>query len=210
MALKDAVEEEKTCSPSGGGFCLVQPAKSAPQSLSVNRFAVLNIEEVNTDICEPIVTPLPSALNRNALPRRLKWEKRLPKQLSANTLDTRGTFIILPIKISITDTSEMHSVKMLLDSGAMGSFIDKDFVCTKGISTWSISCPILVYNVDGSPNEAGRISEVVDVVLCYKTQSERTLFTVSSLGRQSMILGYTWLKDHNLEVNWQTREVQMN
>ena len=25
-----------------------------------------------------------------------------------------------------------------------------------------------------------------------------------------MILGYTWLKDHNLEVNWQTREVQMN
>jgi len=25
-----------------------------------------------------------------------------------------------------------------------------------------------------------------------------------------MILGYTWLKDHNLEVNWQTGEVQMN
>jgi len=25
-----------------------------------------------------------------------------------------------------------------------------------------------------------------------------------------MILGYTWLKDHNPEVNWQTKEVQMN
>jgi len=25
-----------------------------------------------------------------------------------------------------------------------------------------------------------------------------------------MILGYTWLKDHNPEVNWQIREVQMN
>jgi len=25
-----------------------------------------------------------------------------------------------------------------------------------------------------------------------------------------MILSYTWLKDHNLEVNWQTGEVQMN
>jgi len=67
-----------------------------------------------------------------------------------------------------------------------------------------------VYNVDGSPNEAGQISEVVDMVLCYKTHSERTLLAVSSLGRQSMILGYTWLKDHNPEVNWQTREVQMN
>jgi len=80
----------------------------------------------------------------------------------------------------------------------------------KGINTQSISCPILVYNVDGSPNEAGQISKVVDVVLHYKTHSERTLFAVSSLRRQNMILDYTWLKDHNLKVNWQTKEVQMN
>jgi len=104
----------------------------------------------------------------------------------------------------------MHSVKALLDSGATGNFIDKDFVHTKGISTRSISRPILVFNVDSSPNEAGQISEVVDVVLRYKTHSERTFLAVSNLGKQSMILGYTWLKDHNPEVNWQTREVQMN
>jgi len=194
----------------GEGFCLVQPEKSAPQSLSVNRFAVLNIEEVNIDICKPIVTPLLSTPDRNALPQRPKWEKRLPKQLSANALDSRRTSIILPIEISTTDTSKMHSIKALLDSGAMGSFIDKDFVHTKGISTQSISCPIPVYNIDGTPNEAGQISKVVDVVLCYKTYSKRTLLTVSSLRKQSMILGYTWLKDHNPEVNWQTGEVQMN
>ena len=118
--------------------------------------------------------------------------------------------IILPIEISTTDTSEVHSVKALLDSGATDNFINQDFVQMKGISTWSISCPILVYNVDSSPNEVGQISEVVDIVLHYKTHSKRTLLTVSSLRRQSMILGYTWLKDHNLEVNWQTGEVQMN
>jgi len=67
-----------------------------------------------------------------------------------------------------------------------------------------------VYNVNGSPNEAGQISEVVDMVLYYKTHSERMLLAVSSLGRQNMILSYTWLKDHNPEVNWQTGEVQMN
>jgi len=134
----------------------------------------------------------------------------LPKRLSVNTLNTRGTSIILLIEVSTTDTSEVHSVKALLDSGATGNFIDRDFIRTKGVNTWSISRPILVYNVDGSPNEAGQISEVVDVVLRYKTHSERTLLTVSSLGRQSMILGYTWLKDHNPEVNWQTGEVQMN
>jgi len=36
------------------------------------------------------------------------------------------------------------------------------------------------------------------------------LLAVSSLGKQNMILSYTWLKDHNPEVNWQTGEVQMN
>jgi len=104
----------------------------------------------------------------------------------------------------------MHSVKALLDSGATGNFIDRDFVRTKGINTRSFSCPIPVYNVDGSPNEAGQISEVVDIVLRYKTHAERMLLAVSSLGKQNMILSYTWLKDHNLEVNWQTGEVQMN
>ena len=80
----------------------------------------------------------------------------------------------------------------------------------KGISTRNISRPIPVFNVDGSPNEARQISKVVDVVLCYKTHSERMLLVVSNLGKQSMILGYTWLKDYNLEVDWQTEEVQMN
>jgi len=183
-----------------------------PWSLLVNRFAVLDVEEVNIDISEPIDAPSlsSSAPDRTTQPWKPKWEKRLPKRLSVNTLDARGMSIILPIEVSTTDTSEVHSVKALLDSGAMGNFIDRDFIRTKGINTRSISRPIPVYNVDGSPNEAGRISKVVDVVLHYKTHAERTLLAVSSLGKQNMILGYTWLKDHNPEVNWQTGEVQMN
>ena len=183
-----------------------------PWSLLVNRFAVLDVEKVNTDICEPIDAPSLSlsALDRTAQPQRPKWEKRLPKQLSVNTLDACGMSIVLPIEVSTIDTSEVHSIKTLLDSGATSNFIDRDFIRTKGINTRSISHPIPVYNIDGSPNEAGQISEVVDVVLCYKTHFERTLLAVSSLGRQNMILGYTWLKDHNPKVNWQTGEVQMN
>jgi len=38
----------------------VRPAKSVPWLLLVNRFAVLNIEEVNTDLCEPIDALPPS------------------------------------------------------------------------------------------------------------------------------------------------------
>jgi len=113
------------------------------------------------------------------------------------------------VEIGTTDTSELHSVKALLDSGATGSFIDRDFVCSKGINTRTLSRNIPVFNVDGSPNEAGQISEVVDVLLHYQTHSKRMLLAVSGLGKQSLILGYNWLKDHNPKVDWKKGEVEM-
>jgi len=63
------------------------------------------------------------------------------------------------------DTSKFHSVKALLDSRAMGSFIDQGFVHSKRLNTWTILCPIPVFNVGGSPNKASEISEVVDILL---------------------------------------------
>jgi len=100
-------------------------AKSALRSLLVNRFAVLDVEEVNTDISEPINAPSlsSSAPDRTTQPWKPKWEKRLLKRLSINTLDARGTSIILPIEVSTTDTSEVYSVKALLDSRATGNSI---------------------------------------------------------------------------------------
>ena len=113
------------------------------------------------------------------------------------------------MEIGTTDTSELHSVKALLDSGATGSFIDRDFVCSKGINTRTLLCNILVFNVDGSPNKAGQTSKVVDVLLHYKTHSKRMVLAVSRLGKQSLILGYNWLKDHNPKVDWEKGEVKM-
>ena len=77
------------------------------------------------------------------------------------------------------------------------------------MNTQTLSCNIPVFNVDGSPNEAGQISKVVDIVLCYKTHSERMLLAVSRLGKQSLILGYDWLKDHNSRIDWEKGEVEM-
>jgi hypothetical protein len=38
----------------------------------------------------------------------------------------------------------------------------------------------------------------------------RTSFAVTSLGKQDIILGFTWLQEHNPEINWQTRKVLMS
>jgi len=189
------------------GFCIARLAISAPQS-PVNKFTVLTIEDPNT-----IDSELIDALSPNppvpALLHKPKWEKRLPKLLAISTLNVQGTSLLLPVEIGTTDTSKLYSVKALLDCGATRSFIDRDFVCSKEMNTRTLSRNIPVFNIDGFPNEAGQIFEVVDVVLQYKTHSERMLLAVSGLGKQNLILGYDWLKDHNPKIDWEKGEVKM-
>ena len=82
----------------------------------------------------------------------------------------------------------------LIDCAATGLFIDAQYVSDNEIPTRTLSKPIPVYNVDGTLNEAGSVNEIVDVVLRYNVHTERALFAVTSLGKQDMILGYTWLR----------------
>jgi len=126
--------------------------KCAP--VPVNKFTVLTIEDPNTIDSELIDTPSPNP-PAPALLCKPKWEKRLPELLAISALDARGTSLLLPVEIGAMDTSELHSVKVLLDSRATGSFIDRDFVRLKGMNTQTLSCNIPVFNIDSSPNKAG-------------------------------------------------------
>jgi len=168
----------------------------------------LTIEDPNTIDSELVDAPSLAPLVSAPLCKP-KWERRLPKLFSISALDTRGTSLLLPVEIGTTDMSELYSIEALLDSGATGSLINRDFVRSKGMNTWTLLHNIPVFNIDGSPNEAGQISEVVDVVLHYKTHSERMLLAVSRLGKQSLILGYDWLRDHNPRIDWEKGEVEM-
>jgi len=165
----------------GGGFCIARPAISAPW-LPVNKFTVLIIEDPNTIDSELVDTPFLLPLVFAPL-HKPKWERRLPKLLSISVLDAGGTFLLLPVEIGTMDISKLHSIKALLDSGATGSFINRDFVCSKGINTQILSHNILVFNINSSPNKAGQISKVIDVLLHYKTHHERMLLAVSGLGK---------------------------
>jgi len=124
----------------------------------------LTIEDPNT-IDSELVDALPPISLISAPLRKPKWKKRLPKLFSISALDAQGTSLLLPVEIRTTDMSELYSIEALLDCGATRSLINRDFVRSKGMNTWTLSHNIPVFNVDGSPNEAGQISEVMDVVL---------------------------------------------
>jgi hypothetical protein len=69
---------------------------------------------------------------------------------------------------------------------------------------------IPVYNVGGTANDAGAITDIADIILCYENHLECTQLAVMHLGKQSLILGYNWLRNHNPEINWQMKDVKMS
>ena len=52
----------------------------------------------------------------------------------------------------------------LVDSGATGRFIDRNYVKANRLITWTLSIPIPVRNVDGTTNEVLRLQTIMVIV----------------------------------------------
>jgi hypothetical protein len=118
------------------------------------------------------------------------WERHLPKKFIIAMTPSQNSLSI-DVEIEMTDTAMKRNTSALVDCGATGLFVDTEYVRLNNISTRRLTSPIPVYNVDGTANEAGAINEIADVVLRYKGHAERTQLAVTSLGKQTMILGFT-------------------
>ena len=152
----------------------------------------------------PVTTPVTLRIWKS------KWEKALPEKLTIAAAEGISTSLNLKVEIETTDTAERKSVITLLDSGATRECIDGDYAKSQWFNLLKLTKPIPVYNVYGSLNEAGSIMKVVSLILHYKNHSEKTLFCVTSLGKQKLILRHSWLCKHNPEIDWDKGEVKMS
>jgi len=109
--------------------------------------------------------------------------------------------IMLRVGLRTIDSHKIEEVDALLDSGATGLFIDHAWLCQKKITTRKLEHPIKVYNINGSVNRGGSITEEVTLILSYQGHKECAVFKVCDLGKSNLIIGYTWLHKHNPEVN---------
>ena len=114
--------------------------------------------------------------------------------------------MLLPISILSEKNKERTiKTKALLDTGAGGKFIDQNFVLANSIRTQKLEKPITVYNVDGTKNKTGMITQYADVKLQVGDRIRTTWLMVTGLGKQKVILGFPWFKEMNLEINWKER-----
>jgi hypothetical protein len=118
--------------------------------------------------------------------------------------------LLVDVEIKSTDTAVKQCTQALIDCGATGCFIDIEWAKLNNIPTCPLTKLIPVYNVDGTVNDTSMITDIVNIILHYENHSERTQLAVTRLGKQSLILGYNWLCNHNPEINWQTKDVKMS
>jgi hypothetical protein len=118
--------------------------------------------------------------------------------------------LAVDIEIESMDTAVRRCTQALIDCGTKGCFIDIEWAKLNNIPMHPLTKPIPVYNVDGTTNDASMITDITDIILQYDNHSEHTQLAVTHLGKQSMILGYSWLCNHNLEINWQTKDAKMS
>ena len=87
------------------------------------------------------------------------------------------------------ENHEGVAVKALLDSGAIGLFMDTTFAREKGFKMERIKNPLLVKNVDGTVNIGGAITHQVEYNMFFKGHIERVKMDVCNLGKTEVILG---------------------
>ncbi|KAG5731808.1 hypothetical protein E4T56_gene1532 [Termitomyces sp. T112] len=170
-----------------------------------------HLQYSHTDLClnptKPVPLPLSSSPTPTDLPR-LAWINL--HQLSSQVPSVWDTSECPVVSAGNHIHLQTCGVMALLDSGATGLFLDLKFVKCHGLTTQPLPKPILVYNIDGTPNKAGAINSVVDLVLHYWNHTKHAVFAITSLGRQDMILYFIWLCKHNSEVDWTKGEVTMS
>ena len=101
------------------------------------------------------------------------------------------------------------AVKVLLDSGATGLFMDIAFAKEKGFKIEKLKNLLLVRNMDGTANVGGAIMYQVECNMFFKGYIERVRMDVCNLGKTEVILGMLWLAAHNPEIDWEKREVKI-
>ena len=106
------------------------------------------------------------------------------------------------ISIITSDNRRVETIA-LIDSGAKGaSFISQNFAENSKIPLLSLSKKIPVLNVDGTENQGGSIREYAEVTLKVQGRTCNVCLLATSLGRETVILGFPWLRQENPDIDW--------
>src|SRR6185369_7041967 len=100
-----------------------------------------------------------------------------------------------------------HPLIVEIDSGCNITGINPYLVYKLGLTTRNID-PIKITNKDGSKNASNITDKEATFTLELPYHASSTKALVYNIGKSDILLGKDWLKIHNLEINWKTRQYE--
>ena len=171
-----------------------------PMPVSSNRFEVLKVRVMQRgeESGKEVVKDRRDILREEKAKREVKERKE--KVLREVT-----------VKIGLKQEEEEEGIvtEALLDSGATGLVMSEEFARKHRFRRTELERPVYVRNVDDTLNYARPIVDTVEVEIFFKGHKERTSIDVIGGQKWSVILGMSWLRHHNPEIDWKTGEVKM-
>ncbi|KAK3531883.1 hypothetical protein QTP70_034386 [Hemibagrus guttatus] len=134
---------------------------------------------------------------------------RCPERETPAKVGTSSLFfsLLVPVSLSVSDRS--ISVAALIDSGAAVNLIDGGLVERLGITTFPCVPSLRITAIDSQPIGEGYLKRQTEL-LEFRVglfHRERLAFYVTATPANPVILGFPWLRRHDPQISWQSREL---
>src|SRR5271168_3033955 len=121
----------------------------------------------------------------------------------------RSMHVSIPIVLKTIRGNETVETKVLLDTGAEGLFMDKNYAEKHDVVFQKLLNPITSSNVDGTLNHAGQITHFTWIQVKIDKRKLLEKLWITDLGSSDVIFGLPWFKENNLQIIWKTGKVQL-
>src|SRR5271163_4165594 len=121
----------------------------------------------------------------------------------------RPMHVSIPIKLKTIRGNETVETKVLLDTGAEGLFMDKNYAEKYDVVLQKLMNPITPSNVDGTLNHAGEITHFTWIQAKIDKRILLEKLWITDLGSSDVIFGFPWFKENNPQIVWKTGRVQL-
>ena len=108
----------------------------------------------------------------------------------------------MKIPVSFQTAYARADKQILVDSGATDNFIHPWLVRRLALGTQKLDHSRKIWNIDGTNNKAGRITEYVDLSIQMGKKQNKMRFLITDLGHEDLILGYPWLATFEPKFSW--------
>ena len=144
--------------------------------------------------------------------RSFNYAIRLGLKLGKCSLVPVKQCLELEVILHQPDGKENYKLRTLVDSGASATFINSELVNKLQLPTEKLETALDVELADGTTSKTGSITMIIKPckIDIGQTHSEVIAPYVTAIPEWDLILGYSWLRQHNPVIDWQDSEIHFS